>query len=211
MDRAASVEAIGDIDSAGGEFWVSNPFAMPQQGENLSAFERNRLFMNVDGKQFVDASFSSKIDLESDSRSPIAADFNGDGYPDLLIGSAGGGPLRMFMNNFPAKNSRIKITLLSSKTNRRGIGARVNVYAGGIRIVRDNFPANGFMGMAPTGLTIGLGKAEKIERLEIRWPTGETQEFENLKANKHFTFHESKRVFDQKDLKALPVRVSKRD
>ena len=70
----------------------------------MSAYERNKFYLNVDGHKFFDASFASNTDIDSDSRSAISSDFNDDGKPDLLVGSAGGGPLKLFLNQFENKN-----------------------------------------------------------------------------------------------------------
>ncbi len=128
---------------------MENPFQIPASGENLSAFERNRLFLNHGGLQFVDASFVSGVDIDSDSRAVIAADFNGDAKPDLLVGSAGGGSLRLFENQIKNGNRHLRLKLIGADSNRPGIGSRIEVTAGGRRIRRSLFPDNGFSGQAP--------------------------------------------------------------
>ncbi|MEZ6061887.1 MAG: ASPIC/UnbV domain-containing protein [Planctomycetaceae bacterium] len=179
LDRTCKIEPLGKIDEAAGEFWT-HPFAMPQQGDNLSAYETNSLFLNVDGSRFLDASFASKANIDSDSRSVMVADFNADRAPDLLVGSVGGGPLRLFLNRFPAANHRVEFRLRGVKSNHRGIGSRAIVEAGGRTIVRDLFSPNGFMGQSPASLNVGVGTAERIDTLTIRWPTGEKQVFRDL-------------------------------
>ena len=92
LDRTASLPELGKVDRENGEFWAGNAFTMIGEGNNLSAYERNRVFLNTgDGKEFLDASFASAADIDSDSRSAIVADFDRDGWPDLLVGSVGGG------------------------------------------------------------------------------------------------------------------------
>lgn len=179
LDRTCNIEPMGKIDTAAGEFWT-HTFAMPKQGDNLSAFEPNKLFLNVDGDRFIDASFASQADIDSDSRSVMVGDFDGDRAPDLLIGSVGGGPLRLFLNRFPKENHRLNITLRGVESNRSAIGARVIIEAGGRTIVRDNFAANGFMGQSPALLNVGVGSARTIEKLTIRWPTGRLQVFHDV-------------------------------
>jgi enediyne biosynthesis protein E4 len=191
MDRTSFVEAKGDIDTENGEFWVENPFLLQEGGHNLSAYERNRLYLNVEGSDFVEASFASGTDIDSDSRGVVFADFNRDGAIDLLVSSVGGGPLRLFMNRFPQKNRWIRLALEGKTSNRPGIGCRAILQCDGRQIVRDLFPANGFMGSGPTDFLIGVGKAETVEKLTIRWPTGKVQGFENLPTNKEITITES--------------------
>jgi len=153
---------------------------MSKKGDNLSAYERNRLFLNHDGKAFVDASFTSSVDIDSDSRSAIGADFNNDGYPDLLVGSVGGGPVRLFSNRFPKEMNFVLLDLVGKESNRLAIGCRIVAECSHRRIVRDFFPANGFMGQGPSQLHVGVGTAKKIDRLTIRWPSGRSQELANL-------------------------------
>ena len=53
-NRAAKIAAPGEVDKALGEFWVENPWDIIKKGHNLSAFERNRVFLNVRGRDFLD-------------------------------------------------------------------------------------------------------------------------------------------------------------
>ena len=133
---------------------------LPATGQNLSAFERNRTFLNIDGDSFIDVSFASVADIDSDSRSVVAADFNRDGATDLLVGSVGGGPMRLFLNRYPNGN-HVSVRLVGTKSNRLGIGARLVAKAGSRQIVRDVFPPNGFMGQGPTETILGIGNCEK--------------------------------------------------
>jgi hypothetical protein len=179
LDRTCKIEPLGKIDSAAGEFWT-HPFAMPGQRDNLSAYEPNNLFLNVDGTRFLDASFASHANIDSDSRSVMVGDFDGDRAPDLLVGSVGGGPLRLFLNRFPKEHHRVELRLKGVDSNHRAIGARAIIEANGKTIVRDLFAPNGFMGQGPARLNIGVGAADHIDRLTIRWPTGERQVFQDL-------------------------------
>ena len=191
LDRNARLPEVGPVDRKGGEFWVENPFDMPGSGHNLSAYERNRVYLNRDGRSFLDASFASAADIDSDSRSVIASDFDGDGAPDLLVGSVGGGPLRLFLNRFPASR-RVRLDLVGEESNRAAIGTRVVAEAGGQRIVRDLFPATGAMGQGPAELILGLGRAERIDRLTLRWPSGREQVLSDLPADRRIRIVEGR-------------------
>lgn len=217
LDRTCKIAPLGKIDEAAGEFWT-NPFDMPKQGDNLSAYERNRVFLNAGDAGFVDASFSSGADIDSDSRSVMVADFDGDLAPDLLVGSVGGGPLRLFINQIrtwqaagdvdsspspapadadsPAAPEpamiphRVVLRLRGVASNAQGIGARVTIETAEGRMIRDLFPPNGFMGQSPARLYVGLGQASRIDRLTVDWPTGQQQRFDNLPADVELTLTE---------------------
>jgi hypothetical protein len=150
----------------------------------LSAFEQNRVFLNTgSGEEFLDASFASGADIDSDSRSTVVADFDRDGWPDLLVGSVGGGPLRLFLNNVARDHHRVVINLVGTTSNWHAVGARVTLHCGDLQIVRDLFKANGHHDQSPGSLLVGVGKAEQVDRLVVRWPTGKEQVFTGLPVN----------------------------
>jgi len=190
QNRFAIIPARGELDTEAGEFWYENPFMITAAGENLSAYERNRTFINLGELRFIDASFASGADIDSDSRSVVTGDFNRDGAIDLLVASAGGGPLRLFLNRIPDAGNRIQVTLVGTQSNRAGIGARVEIRTGDRRIIRDLFPVNSFMGQSPPEMIIGIGQADSIDYLNVRWPDGSTQEFRDVSANQHITITE---------------------
>lgn len=195
MNRRSRLPALGKIDEEAGEFWAENPFLMMSRGDNLSAFERNRLFMNQGGSRFLDASFASGADIDADSRSVIAADIDLDGGVDLLVGSAGGGPLRLFANRCAEGHAFALLHLKGVKSNSFGVGSRVVLECGGRKIVRDVFPVNGFMGQGPAVLHVGLGEVSAIDRLTVRWPTGRTDAYTDIPINKRVTLTEGDATF----------------
>lgn len=182
MDRSCQLPVLGEVDEEAGEFWVENITQLPKERKNLSAFERNRLFMNTSDAEFMDVSFASGVDIDSDSRAVVATDFNQDGRTDLLVGSVGGGPLRLFLNQCESGN-RVRVRLKGTDSNRSGIGTRIIAETTAGRVIRDVFPANGFMGIAPADAVIGLGGDGAISKLTLQWPSGTVQTLSNVPAN----------------------------
>ncbi len=130
------------------------------------------------------------VDIDSDSRAVIAADFNGDAKPDLLVGSAGGGSLRLFENQIKNGNRHIRLKLIGADSNRPGIGSRIEVTAGGRRIRLSLLPDTVFSGQAPVYWLIGVGATATIDRLVVRWPSGAVQTIEDLAADTEITLRE---------------------
>ena len=194
MNMQCSIDAKGDIDAQAGEFWVKNPFEMLNGKHNFSAFESNKFFLNQPDRAFADLSYESGADIDSDSRGVIAADFDRDGDIDLLVSSVGGGPIRLFANEIPTKNRRVKIELKPSEGNSHGIGTRVIAHVGDQVIQRDVFPANGFMAQSPPELILGVGTAKEIRRLDVRWPNGHEQTFKNIPSEGTFIVRQSEKT-----------------
>lgn len=179
----------GKLDSSLGEFWVSNPFQIATEGHNLSAYERNRVYLNVGGKDFLEISHLTGADSDGDGRAVVAADFHNTGMMDLMVRQAGGGPLLYFENKLPRKHY-LKVTLRGHESNRQGIGARLTATVKGQPIVRELFPANGFLSQSPAMVHFGLGDADTIDTLTVRWPSGKVQVLKNMKGDRHVLLDE---------------------
>jgi hypothetical protein len=81
-------------------------------------------------------------------------------------------------------NHWLEIDLEGTKSNRDGIGARVEVIAGGVRQVRIQDGGMHHRGQNHSRLHFGLGRNAEAERVIIRWPSGATQELKSLPANR---------------------------
>ncbi len=206
LDMQCTIEPQGEIDRSSGEFWVKNPFEMLSGEHNFSAYESNKFLLNRRGEPFVDLSYESGADIDSDSRSAIVGDFDRDGDLDLLVASVGGGAIRLFQNRIPRVNHRVRIDLRGTQSNRQGIGARVVAEVGEQRITRDLFPTNGFMGQSPAELILGVGKATKIDRLTVRWPTGQEQVFADVPVDKVVGIVEGEAEFTVRENTWLPTK-----
>ncbi len=189
FDRACEVPAPGEPDPTLGELWAGNPF-MISQLHNLSCYERNRTYMNVGGKNFVDASTITATDSDGDGRSVIGADINHDGREDLIVRQVGGGALLVFENQFPQQHW-LKVSLRGTESNRLGIGARLIAEVGGRRIVRELWPLNSFHSQAPAYLHFGLGESAQVDKLTIRWPSGKEQQLGPIAADRHVSIKEN--------------------
>ena len=188
-DRACTIAAPGPVDQTLGEFWVKNPWEIVTHGHNLSCYERNRTWMNVRGGNFLDLSYLTGTDSDGDGRCVVAGDFRNVGRQDLLVRQVGGGPLLLFENNFPQRHY-LKVSLRGRQSNRLGVGARLRAVVNGQQLVREMFPANSYRSQAPNLVHFGLGDAGRVERLEIRWPSGKSQVLTDLPADRHVVVDE---------------------
>lgn len=193
-DSDCNVEQPGAIDEELNEFWVGSPWTIFQE-HNLSAFERNRMFLNAGGRQFVDISFVSQTDNDGDARASLAADFNHDGRLDLAVRQAGGGPLLIYENNFPQQHF-LKVTLRGRQSNRLGVGSRLIATVGDRQIVRECNPINSFLSQAALVMHFGLGESEQVDRLLVKWPSGEQTELSDLPADRHIVVTEGSDDFE---------------
>jgi len=183
------VPAPGVVDQSLGEFWVTNPWDIVNQGHNLSAYERKRAFLNVQGKDFLDISYLTGADSDGDGRSVVAGDFRNDGRLDLVVRQVGGGPVLLFENQFP-KAHYLTVSLRGTASNKLGIGARLTATVSGRELTRELYPHNSFRSQMPSRVHFGLGDAARIDRLTIRWPSGAVQTLDDLAADRHVVITE---------------------
>ena len=181
--------APGEVDKSLGEFWVSNPWDIVEKGHNLSAYERKRTFLNIQGKDFLDISYLTGADSDGDGRSVVAGDFRNDGRLDIVLRQVGGGPVILFENQFP-KAHYLNISLRGRASNRLGIGARLTASVAGRSISRELYPHNSFHSQMASRVHLGLGDDVKVDRLTIQWPSGAVQTLENLAGDRHVVITE---------------------
>ena len=177
------------LEKEKGEFWVGNPWQFSTSGENLSCYETNGVHLNQGGGKFLDMSFVSGADSDGDGRTVVAWDITQDGMPELLVRQAGGGALIVYRNRFP-KASWLHVSLRGVKSNRLGIGAKVIAEAGGKRVCRELYPVVNFLSQSPAAVHLGLGDAKKVDRLTVRWPSGDEQVFKDVDVNRQLLIRE---------------------
>jgi hypothetical protein len=78
----------------------------------------------------------------------------------------------------------------AAKSNRDGIGARVEVLSGGKRWTAERVASSGYLSENDGRLHFGLGAADIIDKLTVRWPSGRVQTLENLGVDRVLTVEE---------------------
>ena len=177
---------------------------MIRRGRSYSGRERNCCFLNtttastVAGAapvaRFANISATSGIDLPDDGRALITVDWDHDGDLDVWISNRNAPRLRFFRNDVPSENHHLALRLQGAggTTNRDAIGARVEVVLAGGSSSNSTRPAlsktlragDSFLSQSTKWMHFGLGRAEKIELVRVRWPGGEIETFTGLEIDR---------------------------
>ncbi len=152
----------------------------------------NVMFHNKGGTQFVDVTTSGGFGNLQKGHGVVFADLDQDGDQDVLeqMGGAfpGDGFGNVFYENPGFGNSWIVIRLAGVQSNRFGVGARIRAEItenGKPRTIYKHVNSGGSFGCNPLTQQVGLGTADRIDTLEIYWPTtDQTQRFADVAVNR---------------------------
>jgi hypothetical protein len=197
---------VGDLDNDGYlDFYLGTGYPA------IHNIMPNVMYRNQNGRRFADVTYAGGFGHLQKGHAVIFADFDHDGDQDVFEQMGGAYPVDGFRNVLYESpgfgNHWITIKLVGVRSNRSAIGARIRaeiVEDGERRSVYRHVNSGGSFGANPLRQTIGLGKASRVEVLEIFWPTtGVTQTFTNVAADRLLQIVEGERSYETVRVKRL--------
>ncbi|HXZ34058.1 MAG TPA: CRTAC1 family protein [Terriglobales bacterium] len=130
----------------------------------------------LNSKVCVGQGGKSLIMAPRSSRSSVIFDLDNDGDLDIVTNDFNSEP-QVLVSNLAQKKPIhwIKINLIGTVSNRNGLGATVWVRAGGQTQTQYNDGKSGYLAQSVLPLYFGLGEADKVDRIEVDWPSGRKQ------------------------------------
>jgi len=152
--------------------------------------QRKLLYRNLRNGHFEDVSLNAGVGISAptSSRGCAFGDFDNDGDLDFVVNCVNAPP-QLIRCDSSNKNNWIKIRTIGTKSNRSGIGARiacVTKVAGQEkphRQIDEVRSGGGYYSQNDLRVHFGLGEAQKVDLLEIRWPSGQTDSLKDLNPN----------------------------
>jgi hypothetical protein len=145
----------------------------------------NSLLANLRNGTFQDVSAEAGFTVSKAHRGAAFADFDNDGKIDVVV-SALGEPAELWQNVSPENNHWLIVKLIGTRSNRDGIGAVLRLGNQWNHVTT----AVGYASSSPRTVHFGTGKVEKVEQIEIRWPSGIVQVLRNVGTNQVLEVHE---------------------
>ena len=158
---------------------------------NLTTLAPNVLLMNNGNGKFVDISKRGGDGMKVKLRSRGAGfdDLDNDGDVDIVILNSRREPT-ILRNDSTPKGHWLQVRLKGVKTNRDGIGAHVKLSAGDLNLIDEVHSGRGYQSHYGMRLHFGLGKHDKVDRIEVSWIGGGTDVFENIAVDRLITLTE---------------------
>ena len=137
-------------------------------------------------------------------RGAAFGDIANNGNIDIVVLNVGEPP-SLLLNTNKIAHHRVLFRLVGTKSNRAAIGARVTIHAGGMTQFDEVRGGGSYLSQNDLRLHFGLGSTNKIDLVEVRWPSGKTESFKDVAADKIYAITEGQGI---KEMVALPAPES---
>ena len=188
------------------------------KGFSFSGYERDPVFLSL-GKndkgqvKYLDVSGLSGMDSITDGRAGVFADFDNDGDSDVFSTTIQGQSHLLFRNNVGSANNFLRVTLNGTNSGKDAFGTVVRLKTSVGTETKIKAGGSGFVSQSDPRLLFGTGKDTTVKSVEVTWPNGKKQSFENVAANSSIAITEGQEKFVLvKETKAnLPEPITKED
>lgn len=155
----------------------------PLNGRSLSGYQQKRVWINDGAGSFREVSQMVGVTDTHDGRSVAMADFGNRGALDVVVANQNG-PALLYRNTVDPANHWIELELKGTRSNRSAIGAHVTAFWNGQEQAQEVSGGSGFCAQNQRRLHFGFGKADKVGKIEIGWPSGKLQRIDNPSLDK---------------------------
>lgn len=175
--------AEAKLEEAGNEDYRDRHMEkMFEDGFSYSGYERDGLYLNLGTGKFLNISGISGIDSITDGRGAVFADFDNDGDMDVFLTTIQGQGDLLFRNNVGQENGFIRVTLEGTESGKDAYSAIVRVKTSAGVLTKLKAGGSGYISQHDSRLLFGLGSDTKADWIEVIWPSGLKQRFEDIAA-----------------------------
>ena len=176
----ADNNGVLDLFVANGHVWDNVAHITP----SLAYKQKCQLFENTGTGNFKEITKAAGMFFTRPvvARGTAIGDYDNDGDADILVSCCSESTV-LLRNDSRVANNWLKVQLVGTKSNRDGIGAKVQVQAGEKTQVKEVTCGGSYASGNERTLLFGLGTHSKVQSIEVRWQGGHIQRLENISAN----------------------------
>jgi len=137
--------------------------------------QRSLLFRNLGDGRFAETGERAGLEEPLAGRGAAFGDFDDDGDVDVFVTHMNGKPA-LYRNETETSRHWIGLRLVGRESARDALGAKVTLVSGELRQIREVRSGASYLSQSDPRLFFGLGSPERVDRIEIRWPSGRVQE-----------------------------------
>jgi len=155
----------------------------------------DQLYLNDGSGRLQDISGQAGpgLAIAASGRGAAFGDLDDDGDVDLYVANDGARG-NLLLNRAPHGTRHwVRLTAVGSVSNRDALGARLTITTGAHRQMREVKSGTAYLSHSDIRPLVGLGDATLVDRLDVRWPSGARQTYENLAADRDYRFTEIRR------------------
>jgi len=185
---------FADFDNDGWlDIFLTNGHVYPEvrQIKGEAGYEQRKVvYRNVEGHfEDVTLRLGAPATNPKAGRGTAFGDVDGNGTVDVAINNVHDTP-DLFLTRAPADHRWLIVRLVGTTSNRSAIGARVRAVTGGAAQVQEVRGGGSYLSQNDLRVHFGLGTAARVDRLEVRWPNGSTEQWTDVKADQVLTLTE---------------------
>ena len=188
-----------DLDNDGRlDIFVANGHVYPQVDDvdaGTRFLQPKEVYRNTGSGQFdeIGTGLGGDLAVPRSARGAAFGDYDNDGDVDVVVVNVDDRP-SVYRNDGGNRNHWIMLRLEGTRGNRDAIGARVEVEAGGRTRFGVITSGGSFLSHNDMRLHFGLGSADRVDAIRIRWPDGSVEDLDGLPADRFVTIREGEGI-----------------
>lgn len=177
-------------DPALNDYIESKQLRYQQSGASYGGYERNRFFLNLDGREWVEVAYLFGLSMGEDCRNVVSADLDGNGLPDLAVTTFELWPdekqvLHLFPNFYQSEHEWVGVNLLQDKEFPPLMGAQLKIETNRRVHTHHIVSGDGYRTQSPYQYVLGLRDSEHVQTMVVEWPNGQSVAVDRVKVNEY--------------------------
>jgi len=184
-----------DLDNDGWlDLFLTNGHVYPEveRLETEAGYKQRKVvYLNLGNGRFEDVTerLGAPATTPKAGRGTAFGDYDNDGDVDIVVNNVHDTP-DLFRLDTRRPHHWLLVKLVGRRSNRSAIGARLRCVAGGVVLVEEVRGGGSYISQNDLRVHFGLGDSPRVERLEVRWPNGQEEQWVDIEADRILTLEE---------------------